>query len=497
MRSGRTTAVLERFPCHIGATDPGKRFEAVVGSIVADLDVAGRQIADVRRAHRLAEAPTVHDLLRLTALHAIAEPSVELIRIRLDALADADRTDLAELGSLLGVEPVQLEDVDPTELSAALDRLGRFTSRLGVQREAAARMIEAFRLGNATPAAILYATAAYLAFDIDEVSHTEDRWWHLGRANDLIALEHDGVESGDDYFAIEENPFIDASVAPTPRRHADRFRIVRGGLEDVVVTVDVVGVLDRTIAPMVVNIDAGMGVVFDGAVPDGSTLSFETSGRVLADTSDVTGSAFGFSGAVFASSAEPHDKDFVFSGEGASDAIEESRFGDFVVTAPIPNAFAASAGLPHGGATVESLPMPLGESRWAFFIRVAHHGAEPDEAVPSYAAGRFDASVYADTDGDFDEPSGEVGFRWEEREPFAVRVWLPQRLSRLDDDVGSSVREPLRFLLERHRAAGVHVSVSYADDRWTLGSGILRDVESDDPLGTIVSGTTMWPTPEG
>ncbi|HEX9645719.1 MAG TPA: hypothetical protein VGC11_17135 [Acidimicrobiia bacterium] len=496
MTTGRTTAVLERFPQHIGATDPGKRFEAVAGSLVADLDVLGRQVGDVRRALRLAEVPTLHDLLRLTALHAVAEPAFELTTIRHDTLAETAPDDTAALGELLGVEPVQLEAIDPGELGEALGRAVRFTARLVVLRESAARIIEAFRLGNATATALMHATAAYLAFDVTEVAHTTERWWHLARARDLVAVDRGDVVPGDDFFAIEENPFIDASLDPIARRHGDRFRVVRGGLEDVVATIDVVGVFERTVAPMVVNVDAGAGVVFTGSVPDGATVSFETSGLVLLDGGDVTGSAFRFDGAVFASSAEPHQKDFVFAGEGAPGSTDPTRFAEFVVTQPIAGGFAPAAALPHAGATVSPLPMPLGESRWAYFVRVAHFGSDPDEAVPSYAAGRFDGSVYADADGALDDPSGEVGFRWEEREPFALRVLLPQRLARLDDNGGTVVREPLRLLLERHRAAGVHVYVAYADDRWELGSGILRDAESDDPLGTIVSGTTLWPTPE-
>jgi hypothetical protein len=496
MTSGRSTAVLERFPHHIGAVDPGKRFERVVGSLADDLDVVGRQIGDVRRSHRLAEAPTMHDLLALIALHGIGSSGLELIDVRFAALAKADPGDVASLAELLGVEPAQLEGIDAGELADAVSATLRFSSRLATVRRAAGMRIEAFRIGNGTAAALLHAAAAALAFDVTDVAHTEDRWWHLARARDLIGVDRDDVVPGDDFIAIEENPFIDASVAPAARRHADRFRIVRGGLEDVTVTTDVVGIDDRTVAPMVVNIDAGTGVVFDGSVPDASTVSFETSGRVYLDTVDVTGSAFRFDGAVFASAAEPHQKDFVFAGDAASEDTDPPRFAEFVVTSPITGGFAAAAPLPHAGGVVAPLPMPLGESRWAFFVRVAHHGSETREAVPSYGAGRFDGSVWADAGGSLAAPSGEVGFRWEEREPFAAKVYLPQRLGRIDDDGGTIMREPLRLLLDRHRAAGIHVYVTYADDRWTLGTGIVRDAESDDPLGTIVSGTTLWPTPE-
>src|SRR4051794_24125093 len=90
------------------------------------------------------------------------------------------------------------------------------------------------------------------------------------------------------------------------------------------------------------------------------------------------------------------------------------------------------------------------------------------------------------------DPSMELGFRWEEREPFAARVLLPRRLAALDDDAGSLLAQPLRGLLDRHRAAGVEVRVEYADPRWQLGTGVVRD-EAGDPLGVVVSGTELWP----
>lgn len=85
-----------------------------------------------------------------------------------------------------------------------------------------------------------------------------------------------------------------------------------------------------------------------------------------------------------------------------------------------------------------------------------------------------------------------LGFEWEEREPFAVRVLLPRRLQVIDDDKGTRLREPLRRLLDRHRAAGVDVRVEYADPRWTLGSGVVRN-EVDEAIGTVLSGTELWP----
>jgi hypothetical protein len=162
------------------------------------------------------------------------------------------------------------------------------------------------------------------------------------------------------------------------------------------------------------------------------------------------------------------------------------------VAAPVSDAFDGGTGFPHGNAAVGPLRLPLGESRWATFVRVAHAGTSTAEpALPRTSQGRFDQAVFGQTLG-IVEPSLEVGFSWDEREPFAVRVLIPRRLEVLDDDGGTILRQPLRALLDRHRAAGVDVRVEYADPRWTLGSGVVREGE-DDPLGIVLAGTELWP----
>jgi hypothetical protein len=156
---------------------------------------------------------------------------------------------------------------------------------------------------------------------------------------------------------------------------------------------------------------------------------------------------------------------------------------------------------------VAPLALPVGQSRWVGFVRLARAGivepgADDDDApasraaIPRPSAGFFDGSVFADSTDPTNpapgDPSLSVGFSWEEREPFAVRLLLPRRLERLDDEAGTRLREPLRLLLDRHRAAGVSMRIVYADPRWTMGTGIVRETP-DDPLGVVLSGTELWP----
>lgn len=493
--SGRATAVLDRFPCHLALGDPGKRSGRVVESITDDLDVLTRQIGDVRRAHRLLEAPTTLDVLRIGQLHALTAAAYALVRLRHDALVVADPTDTVGYAVLTNLLVDELDALDPDARAGAAAEVARWTNRHDATRRVVRTVIESHRIGNGTATGILLATAAYLGFhlDADDVVHSDDRWWHLAPASDLLAGAFGLASPQDDLLAVEENPIRNASILPAPRRHGDRFSVRRGGLDDVVTSIVVVGVGDRTIAPMVVNIDEGIGVVVDTVVPDQAEVVVEVSGQVLLDGADITGSAWTFSGGVFADGDATHPNDMVFGDAAITvDGTETPRVATFVTTAPVTNGFGPAPALPHGGS-VGGLPLPVGESRWGFFVRVAHHGSEPRAAIARNASGIFDESVFADASGPLLEPSADVGFRWEEREPFAVRVLLPPRLAALDDGDGSALREPLRSLLGRHRAAGVHLTVAYAEPRWEVGDGVVRPLDTNEAIGTVIDGTTLWP----
>lgn len=499
--SNRATAVLQRFPRHLGLTDPGKRAGAVATAVADPLDELGRLAGDVRRAHRPQTAPTLLDLARVGSLHDIGARSFAPLRTRVAHL----RSTIADLGDPLaapvdadaaaavagasGTHVHELVAADPVALVDGLARARSFDHELDALRALLLGIVVAHRVGNATARSLLLATGAYLGLRLGDVAHSEDRWWHTTTATDLLGA---ALPAGadDDWVALEENPFVPGGTAPVERAHGDRFRVLRGGLESVDVTVEVTGVGQRTVSPMVVDLDEGRGVVFEGVVPDGSTLAFTAGGPVELDGVTVTGSAYAFEGAVFAAGPpgdSHHPMDFLFT--TADD--DGDRVARFAVTEPLPDAF-AGAGLPHGAARVPVLRMAVGESRWALFVRVGHHGGV-GPLVPSFAAGRHDGSVFADASGGAgSDPSALVAFSWEEREPFAVRVLLPQRLAAADDDDGTALRQPLRALLERHVAAGIHVYVDYADDRWIVGSGVLRDPETTEPIGTVVHGTSLW-----
>jgi hypothetical protein len=524
--SARTSAVLSRFPRHIDADAPGKRFEAVADAPAQELDVKTSQLGRIRRSHALGDADQERDLLLLAGLHGFRAQDFDLLSRRLAAvrglgkiLADESTADdvaaaaLEELPGLLGVDA---GDVPPfpgepdsaaarRRLAGALSALGGYGSELDQLRATIRAAIALHRNGNATVGALLGAAAAYLTLEVEDVIGEPERFWHLARCRDRLRLvrpEPPGarpastvVEPDPDLLAVEENPFQAKEIDPIPRRHGDRFRVVRGGLEPVTVAVRVLGVEDRTVAPMVVNVDTGVGVAYVRHVPDGQELRFESDGRVTLEGASVAAFAFSFRGGVFADAdALAPGRDFVFADEADPEATGD-RTATFPVTRPIADAFEIGSAA-HAEALLDVETLALGESRWAFFVRVAHFGAgsgaEERFAIPAFSAGIFDESVYASDAGPA-EPAGAVGFAWQEREPFALTVWVPRRFSRLDAEGELPVTERLRSLLERHRAAGIHVYVRYADDRWSVGTGLVRELDATDPRGLVVAGTTLWP----
>ena len=518
----RAQTILSRLPRHLAADTPGKLFGDAVAALAGELDVKTYQLGRVRRAHALADADEEHDLLLHAGAHDRRYEDFEVLRLRLAALrglraalADPEADDTAveaaleRLPVLLGLPadafpPFAAEGpvTGPARarLVAALDAVVGYAGEMDQLRRGVRDAIALHRRGNGTIGALIGAGASQLDLEVEAIAHDAERFWHIARCRDRLRLlrpEPPGSSPATseplpaaDLIALEENPFRPKELDPTPRRHGDRFRIVRGGLEQVSVTIRVVGAADRTVWPMVVNLDAGFGVAFAGTVPDGDELRFESDGRVTMGGADVTPSAFTFRGAVFgdAEAAVP-GREFVFDGDGAEG---QGPLATFAVTEPLAEAFGPGSP-PHSGALLTAATMALGESRWAYFVRVAHYGGTGETlAIPGFEAGVFDESVF-DAAGDPVEPAGAVGFSWQEREPFAFTLWIPQRFQALDVEGALPLAERVRLVLDRHRPAGVHAYVKYADDRWSLAAGVLRDLDSADARGIVVVGTSLWP----
>jgi hypothetical protein len=525
----RTGTILGRFPRHLEADGPGKLFGAVVATLAGALDVQTDQVGRLRRAHRLGHADEHTDLLGLAALHGLREQDFATLELRLAAvrslaatLADAGAAPadvtaaLKALTTRIGLPedvfprfPAEGADPAPARarLAAALSALGHYDSELDLLRARIRAIVDLHRAGNGTVGALLGASAAQLDLELESVRHLASPYWHVARCRDRLRLrrpEPPGARPpatiplpAVDLIALEENPPRAKKIEPIERKHTECFHVLRAGFDPVPATVVVLGEADRTVHPMVVNRDTGHGLAWHGTLGDGQVLRFQTDGSVLLDGSDASRQAWSFQGAVFADGAAPAvGRDFVYADAGG--AGDSDRTARYPVTRP-PDALDPAAVWPHAADTFSPEILGVGETRCAFFVRVGHFGSldggSPAAAVPASAAAKFDGSVYAFvTPPEAVLAAGRVGFEWLEREAYAARVWIPQRFQALDVAGQAPVRERVRMGLERHRAAGIHVYVEYASDLWTLGDGVLRDLDgSDDPEGLIVNGTRLWP----
>jgi hypothetical protein len=491
--TARTLTILRRFPRHLEVDDPGKLFTDVVNGLGGELDVKSVQLGRVRRSHALGDADEERDVFLLAGLHDLKTEDLDVTRLRLDALRAVETTlsddsatpddktaAAAKLQDLLGLAPDAFPawptdgaDPGPVEarIATSLGELVSYPSELDLLRGSVESVIELHRAGNGTVRALLGASATYLELALESIVDTDDLYWHVAECRDLMRVvrpEPPGstvatteVVPKTDLLALEENPLRRQDSDPVDRRNGDRFNVLRSGFETVPATVRVVGAAA-------------------GRPPPGG----RSPPRLC----------YTFTGGVFADAGQTFKNDFVF----ADDTVE-GQIATFAVTQPISDAFDPDAVFPHAEGLLDAAQLIVGESRWAFFVRAAHYGRDAattaeEFAVPIFYAGVFDESVFEPDTSVGSPGSGKVGFSWQEHEPFAARLWIPLRFSTLDADGEIPVNERLRLLLDRHRPAGIHIYVEYADDRWTMPAGILRDEGSDEPLGTVIVGTALWAT---
>ena len=242
--SDRTRQILARFPAHLEAARPGKQFTAAVGALADDLDVLSAALAAVRRAHRLAHADTLIDVLRLGALHGLAKAEIGVLFLRvaqlqglagqLEQAAGSSATDrdrwaqaLLDLAGIEGPDPRLAlfaplgAEGEPPDLDSAARTLAAtiraMTASQQVVEAARVRVQQLCRIhaaGNGTVRALLLGAANALDLELDtaqnaavkaalqqgsdpaarpldigdEFFHSQDRFWHATYVRDRVPL---------------------------------------------------------------------------------------------------------------------------------------------------------------------------------------------------------------------------------------------------------------------------------------------------------------------
>ena len=502
------------------AAREGKRLGEVTDALADDFDTLSAAVARVRRAHRLLEADTFVDLLRIGALHGIspAELAVLLTRFTVarslvpDAAATPESAErLIGMWGIAEAAPRRARYTPLSTLTAFAAHGLENDALLDAVRRRIAEICANHARGNGTVRALLYGAANALDLNVTSVTHSADRYLHAATVEDRLRLTYPDVVDGKpiarafapapERLLIEENPLTPAHTGDVGRKHGELFSVLRRGFERQALQVVVTGVEDRTVGPMLVNRDEGHGVGFSGTVPSGVRLNFSEEGRVTIDGADVTSMCYAWRGACFADNTALRPADALFDGPN----VAPERRARFAEASPA-GAISADFVFPHAG---ESLPMPsiaVGETRFAFFIQQAHFSrlqSGPPERVervePRPFTGVFDGSALAPGPTEEGATAAVVGLAWHERVGFWANVWIPLRFvaHTPDDEEGRETLGQVALAVNRFRPAGVHVEVRFLDDRWVLGRGVIS-VAAASPVegGGPGQGTELWSAPQ-
>lgn len=493
--AGRSGKILSRFPTFMRAPTPSKVLASVAIALGADLDEAERLLMRIQRAHRLGVGQEERDLVDLAAVCDLHPADFTIV----DLLYAHD--------FFAGLLPALPAGAPPrTDQARCQEAYNLFLDRV---RSNVRRVIDVMLDGCGTIWAILEGTAILLNADrltpaggpdpaARTLEHLDDGLPHGGFVHRLYVgypvwqpAPPPGTGGGSKgWIYLVENPLTDHSTNNTPRHQGETFRAHRGGFFDGQVAIQVTGVGDRTVRPMVINETDHEGFFFGDVVPDGKKLVLTTDGKVLLDGTDVTAKAAFFTGALVAtgaprdSRASPHDQTVPPAAAASPDDVVD------VVTP----AGALDRRFPRTAVTpVASLPpvdLRLGDSTWRFSVE----------------EGAYDLSAYGEAVYAFPEdptarmalpPSGSVQLMWKENEPFAASVLIPSDLKTLED---AHLVDDLPALvlagLERYRAAGIRLDVSYFDQNWVLGHSLLKSLTSLPGEGVSFDATIpAAPTP--
>jgi hypothetical protein len=442
--SSRQTKILSRFPSFMRPDAPEKSLGEIAGALGYDLDEAERLMTRIQRAHRLTLAEEERDIFQLAALVGLQRADLLILRR------------FYEKGFFASEE------------KTAEKAYGKYLSEL---KESVQRIVRIMLQGCGTIWALLEGASVLINADtIGEIKHTdaaEARGGFIHR----VPVEYNVIEDQKQvlkraFIYLVENPLVDRATEDKERQQREHFNTKRMGFFNEAVAVQITGVADRTVWPMVINQDTHEGVGFGGSLTDGQRVVFAADGKAYLDGSEVTDRCYYIRGALF----------------GHSSFNSEARRDLFCIVKP---AGSLDRNYPRPTITpLAELPVPilrLGDSTWRFSVE---EGA--------FDASGFDQAVFASGNStETSPPMGKVQLLWREHEPFSVAVLIPADLKSLEAAMldGQDLRELVRAGLERFRAAGIKLTVDYFNDKWIMGASILKTLGNTSGVGVDFDGT--------
>lgn len=445
--SSRQTKILSRFPSFMRSEEREKSIGDIAGVLGYDLDEAERLMTRIQRTHRLMLAEEERDVFQLAALVGL------------------QRADLLILRKLYenGLFALYLSDADPQAREEQA-----YASYLSELKESVQRIVRIMLQGCGTIWALLEGASVLVKADtvgaVEHLDAGEARGGFIHRVRmRYTTIENEKWVCKKSFIYLVENPLVDRTTEDKERQQREEFNTKRMGFFNEEVAVQITGVADRTVWPMVINQDTHEGVGFRGSVSDGQRLVFAADGKAYLDGSEVTDRCYYFRGALF--------KHTSFGSTALKDLFCVAKpAGSLDRNYPRPNI------TPLAELTVPIIR--LGESTWRFSV-----------AEGAFDASGFDEAVFTTVDAS--PPMGKVQLLWREHEPFSVAVLIPADLKSLEATMldGQDLRELVRAGLERFRAGGIKLTVDYFNEEWVMGESILKSL--DDTSG---SGVNFDPT---
>jgi hypothetical protein len=463
--TGRALKILDRFPSFMRLEKPGKVIGDVAQALGGDLDQAEGRLSRILRSRRIENADEEGDVLRLAALLGLVEEDFFLLR-------------RAHEHGLFAPAPAPAEPGGDPETAAEARTWEAYDGYLDALRGAVMRTAAVMTDGCGT----LWALAEGACLLLGAVNGGKPALQHVDSFVITKGFIHrmkirfrvpddspDADESGwkelEKLIYIHENPIIDKETELAEARQRQRFPVRRGGFFHGRAGLRVVGLGDRTVKPLAINLTSREGYGYRGVLADGQELLFSRDGHAYLDGEDVSAECY-----------RVHD--------GFRDDAEMARFADgdpvhgFSVCDP-----AGATDRNQPGPTVAGLPefppphLLHGDSTFRFSVE---EGA--------FDASRFGEAVFSFPDQaaiDAAPASAKFQVEWREHQAFLVRVLLPPDLQSWEAAFlsGGSLPQHLARGLERFRPAGVALEVDFWNDEWVLGESLLEDLSEPDGEG--------------
>lgn len=440
----KSDRILGCFPSFVRTRDTTKLLHEVVTELARPLEEGDTHLFRIQRAHRL--------------------------------LVAEDAGDIVRLAGALNLTAFHFEDLNAdTSLS--------YSARLQLMRDRVKRVAALHLLGLGTPWAVMEAAAIFLSARIVPERDGEPLIAHLDQhLSHKAVIEFAMQDARRERIYLHEGLYRRRKVEPSERWQLNSWIAESTNPEPAPARFVLQGLSDHTVRPSIFCPATGEGLLFNGVVPEGSTLVLDREAGALLNDEPVDDWLVAFKGGI-------HD----FSrSDGAPFVTEHGGRADTPFFGALDDVIVSAVRTPVPPPTV-----PLGRSEWFFKVAEGlYDGSDFGLAVfepPTDPIGIFDGDLSYDGCVFDYRGGGIVGMGWDESIPCSFKLLLPPQP---DDGGGKPPAGPnyvsrISAILPRFRAAGIRAIVDTAKDAWILGESVIRGSGATDGNGLTRHSTRL------